>query len=237
MTSSLAEKQTIDSQCVLGAKPPLIEGVSDYTLSLVIPIVTHWLTSAFYEVLERFNLLQKYKIHSNAEETAKNPISRVECLRGVLLVQVSCSLCPLAMAHLIFKIQVLQTGLGIVLGYLSDEEIICNDDKDVMIWANRVHGAGKMTLTLLSYCGLDAAALSAVCLSALRTASMLSGQTELDLEWLVAKIIYHGLMPALRFYSALWLADAWVFFIHRAEHSSPWLYRTLNDVFIEGATS
>lgn len=233
MTFPLDEKQMINSQCVLGEKPPLIEGISDYTLSLVIPIVTHWVTSAFYEVLERFNLLQKYKLHSNAEETARNPISRVECLRGVLLVQVSFSLCPLALACLIFKMQVLQTGLGIVLGYLSEEEIICNDDKDVMIWANRVHGAGKMTMTLLSYCGLDAAAASAACLSALRTAPMLSDQTEFDLEWLVGKIIYYGLMPALRFYAALWLADTWVYFIHRAEHSSPWLYRTSNDAYRE----
>ena len=88
MNSTLREKSSLAFEDVFRPKPPLTPWISDYNLSLLVPIVSHWLTAAFYEILERFDLLQQYKIHTNEEEMAKNTISRLECLRGVLLVQV-----------------------------------------------------------------------------------------------------------------------------------------------------
>jgi sphinganine C4-monooxygenase len=73
---------------ILQPRPQLITGISDNTLSLIVPVVTHWLTAAIYETFERFGLFQKYRIHTSDEELAKNTVSRLECLRGVLLVQV-----------------------------------------------------------------------------------------------------------------------------------------------------
>lgn len=86
------------SQDVLGPKPPLmaakplIAGISDSTLSLIVPVVVHWLTAAVYELFQRFNLFQQYRIHTSNEERARNTISRLECLRGVLVVQVRAAL-------------------------------------------------------------------------------------------------------------------------------------------------
>lgn len=95
MNSTMIEKSFEASQDVLHPRPPLISGISDYSLSLVIPVVAHWLTAAVYEIFQRFELFQEYRIHTSEEEMAKNTISRLECLRGVLLVQVRDDLLPL----------------------------------------------------------------------------------------------------------------------------------------------
>lgn len=99
----MADKSSVVLQDVLRPKPPLISGISDYTLSLIVPVVAHWLTAAIYETFQRFGLFQKYRIHTSEEERAKNTIGRVECLRGVLLVQVCDDLLPLPFAGLISK--------------------------------------------------------------------------------------------------------------------------------------
>ncbi|RFU24987.1 hypothetical protein B7463_g11352, partial [Scytalidium lignicola] len=150
-------------------------------------------------------------IHTNAEESVKNTCSRLECLRGVILVQI------------------LQTGLGIVLGLFSEVDMVGNEDHDIMIWANRVHNSKQTILVYLSSSGLDVKELITILSrSTFVTTSFTSGRVEHEVELLVAKLIYYGLIPILRFYIALWLADTWVFFIHRAEHSNQWLYKNFH---------
>lgn len=95
----MLEKGSMALQDVLHPKPALVPGISDYSLSMIVPVVAHWLTSAVYEIFHRFELFQEYRIHTSEEELAKNTIGRLECLRGVLLVQVCYDLlfhCPLA---------------------------------------------------------------------------------------------------------------------------------------------
>ena len=99
----MVEKPSVALQYVLRPKPPLISGISDYSLSLIVPIVTHWLTAAVYEIFQRFELFQEYRIHTSEEERVKNTVSRLECLHGVVLVQVRYDLFPLPSACLISK--------------------------------------------------------------------------------------------------------------------------------------
>lgn len=103
MNSTRTEQISVALQDVLRSRPPLISGISDQNLSLVVPIVAHWLTSAIYEIFHLFNIFQQYKIHTSEEELAKNTVSRLECLRGVLLVQVCFGLLSQPVAGLIFK--------------------------------------------------------------------------------------------------------------------------------------
>lgn len=100
-----------------------------------------------------------------------------------------------------------------------------NEGRDIMIWASRVHVFGQTILLLLSSSGLNVKVLVAtLSRSVFVTTSFASGRAEHEVELLAAKLISYGLIPALRLYMALWLADTWVFFIHRAEHSNKWLY-------------
>ncbi|KAL8950432.1 MAG: hypothetical protein Q9222_003526 [Ikaeria aurantiellina] len=211
MNSTVERSSFVAHQDVLYPRPSLISGISDYTLSLIVPMASHWLTAAVYETLEYFSLFQRYKIHTNDEEVTKNSISRWECLRGVLLVQV------------------LQTGLGILLGLSSEVELTGHESRDVAIWASRLHTWGQLILLSISFSGLKVQALiSTLSRSAFVTSSFASGEAEHKAVLFAAQLIYYGLIPALRLYLALWLADAWVFFIHRAEHSNKWLYRTFH---------
>lgn len=99
----MVEKSSAALNDVLRPKPPLISGISDYCLSLMVPVIAHWLTAAVYEIFQRFELFQEYRIHTSEEEMAKNTISRLECLRGVLLVQVRYDMLSLPLAGLISK--------------------------------------------------------------------------------------------------------------------------------------
>jgi sphinganine C4-monooxygenase len=99
----MVEKRFVALQYVLRPKPPLIAGISDYSLSLMVPVVTHWLTAAVYEIFQRFELFQEYRIHTSEEERVKNTISRLECLRGVILVQVRYDFFSLPLACLMSK--------------------------------------------------------------------------------------------------------------------------------------
>ncbi|RDA86142.1 hypothetical protein CP532_3029 [Ophiocordyceps camponoti-leonardi (nom. inval.)] len=195
---------------VLRPKPPLIPGISDHCLSLLVPVVTHWTTAAFYGIIERFDLLQGCRIHSREEEKMKNSVSRLECLRGVVLVQV------------------LQTSLGVFLGIFSGVEMTGYEDRDVISWAGRVQLLKRTIIFLLSFCGLEIMGLGDGLPDLVGSTIWTSHLTSLEADLFVAKVIYYALIPALRMYLALWLADAWVFFIHRAEHSNPWLYRTFH---------
>lgn len=225
MNSTTIENTSAALQYVLRPRPPLVSGISDHNLSLVVPVVAHWLTAAVYELFHFFNIFQQYKIHTSEEELAKNTVSRLECLRGVLLVQVCFGLLSLPVAGLIFKHQVLQTGLGIVLGVFSEVEMIGNEDLDTVIWARRVHVFCQTILTLLSSSGLNVKALFATLSRPFFTSISFAPQrAEHELEFMAAKLICYGLIPTLRLYVALWLADTWVFFIHRAEHSNKWIY-------------
>lgn len=102
-----------------------------------------------------------------------------------------------------------------------------NEDRDIMIWTSRVHVFGQTILTLLSSSGLNVRALIATLSRSVFVTNFFvlgPAEHEVEVELLAAKLIYYGLIPALRLYMALWLADTWVFFIHRAEHSNKWLY-------------
>ncbi|RCI16260.1 hypothetical protein L249_3181 [Ophiocordyceps polyrhachis-furcata BCC 54312] len=202
-------RPSLDScQTILRPKPPLVPGISDHCLSLIVPVITHWATAAFYAIIDRFELLQACRIHSREEEKMKNSVSRQECLRGVIMVQV------------------LQTSLGALLGILSGVEMTGYEDKDVLYWAGRVQMSKRTMLVLLSCRGLEVKTRLGAALQGLLGST--SHLTSFDADLFAGKVVYYALIPACRMYLALWLADAWVFFIHRAEHSSPWLYRTFH---------
>lgn len=78
--------------------PPLVPGISDLHLSLLVPVTVHWLTSGVFEICERVGWLSQYRLHTSAEELTRNRVTRRECLRVTLQCQVGlpvlCSLSP-----------------------------------------------------------------------------------------------------------------------------------------------
>jgi sterol desaturase/sphingolipid hydroxylase (fatty acid hydroxylase superfamily) len=98
---------------------------------------------------------------------------------------------------------------------------------EVRALAGRLHHVAQPVSALLSSYGVNLNGfISVISRSAAVTSFVPSSKAEHqhEFELLVAKAIIYVLTPVVRFYLALWLADTWVFFVHRAEHSNQWLY-------------
>ncbi|WPA95409.1 uncharacterized protein RHO25_000008 [Cercospora beticola] len=185
---------------------PLLDGISDYHLSLVVPIIVHWLTAGIYEAFRQFGIFKRYEIHTFDEEQVWNKVNRAECLRGVI------------------GIQAMQTLVGLLLGAITSEENLDHSCVELSLWERRIQ-----SVLLLSMSAIATKSLSPT----YAVVAWPSADLTLSLEYYTyigqaARIFYHWIMPLLRFYIALWLADTWVFFVHRAEHSNRWLYKTFH---------
>ncbi|KAF8952414.1 sphingosine hydroxylase [Flammula alnicola] len=86
-------------------KARLVDGVSDFILTLIAPVVAYWSLSLFFHYLDisGWKWLDKYRIHESSEVQAKNLATRTEVVWAVIFQQV------------------IQTVLGLV--WLSDESV------------------------------------------------------------------------------------------------------------------
>jgi len=68
----------------------LWSAMPDFWLSLLGPIIAHWLFCAIFEVLDRadWEWLKKYKIHESSEVTSRNRVTRSQVLAAVIFQQV-----------------------------------------------------------------------------------------------------------------------------------------------------
>lgn len=187
--------------------PPLISGISDLHLSLVVPIATHWITSAFFELCEYLGLLQQYRLHTPAEELARNRVTRWECLRVTL------------------QCQALQTLLGLGLSLFGAGDTTGSESYGLPICIGQVRAAFTALLSLLSLTGINAKVATAA-LSESRLYILIIGHHELEV--LVGKALYWYIVPGFQFVITLVVADACMYLLHRLGHTSKWLYKNIH---------
>ncbi|PPJ54323.1 hypothetical protein CBER1_06130 [Cercospora berteroae] len=185
---------------------PLLNGISDYYLSLVVPIIAHWLTAGVYEAFRHFRIFEQYEIHTYEEEQVCNRVNRGQCLRGVV------------------GIQVMQTLVGLLLGAVTAEENLDHSCVEILLLQRRIERFLLLSMSTIATVGLSPTPTSV---------SWAGANLALPPKYEVhtsqaARMLYFLVLPLLRFYIALWLADTWVFFVHRAEHSNRWLYKTFH---------
>lgn len=217
----------------LTPRPALLSFVSDFHLSLILPVLAYWFLSAIYHVISTYNLFEEYRIHTPAALKARNRVSALEVLRAVVTQQI------------------VQTALGLFLGHVvfGTEEMTGRETYDVAVWALSVRRvmqdwvvpAGKILLGLV---GIDARGWSdyigGIGMSSLASFSdtalgnnispcrgaptlMDGGFTRWEV-W-VAKALYWVFDPAVRFGIAIFFSDGWQYFWHRAMHTNKWMYR------------
>lgn len=206
----------------LRALSPLVPGLADKYLALVLPILAYWLTSGFFHVIDEYDLFPQYRLHTPAEVLKRNHVSRYEVLRDVLLQQV------------------VQTIFGVFLGIFEDDIQVGSEQYDVAVWAQRLRIAQRYIPSVLALAGLDAMGLSKnMAASHPVIAGLLAGgavslqqqdavtvNVFLPWELLSAKFIYHIVVPAFQFALAILIVDTWQYFWHRAMHLNKWLYST-----------
>lgn len=214
----------------LHSLPPLVPGIPDKYLVLILPLVAYWTVSMFFHWIDVNDWFPQYRLHTPAEVLQRNHVSRWEVFRDVILQQV------------------IQTAFGLLLGYFEPEPLYGKEVYDVALWAHRIRMAQRALPTVLSALGVNASLLAANLKPSLPGLSgALSGGHYPWLsetisvrgevmavpafaywELLMAKGIYFVLVPALQFLVAIFIVDTWQYFWHRAMHMNKWLYTTFH---------
>ncbi|KAI9856064.1 MAG: hypothetical protein M1813_009284 [Trichoglossum hirsutum] len=197
---------------ILRPVPSLVNGISDIHLSLIIAVVVYWATALIFQIIESAGFFQNYRMHTSAEELARNRVSRWECIRQVVLNQV------------------IQTCLGIGLGMLGNGDFTGREDYDVAVWAKRLRVLRRI---LSGITGIDTSSLTKkVACYWLNDPGKGCPQARIDdlfASWDITsgEAVYWYIVPALQFAVAIFAADTWQYFGHRFEHLNRWVYSML----------
>jgi len=204
---------------------PLISFIPDFYLTLMLPIIAYWVLSMFFHFIDVYDVWPQYRLHTPAEILKRNHVSRYEVARDVIIQQI------------------IQTVVGVVLGFMEPEEVIGKEDYDIAVWATRLRIAQRVLPQLLGFLGLNAAAISknmagshpmlAGVLAGGKYPSLTMGMDVISgspvpafasWEIFAAKALYWYIVPALQFCLAILIVDTWQYFLHRAMHLNKWLY-------------
>lgn len=212
----------------LSAREPLLPPIPDNILSLILPIVAYWGMSMIYHFLDVNNYFEQYRLHTPAELSKRNRVTRWEVVRDVVLQQV------------------VQTLAGMGMAYFDPVETVGREEYDVAVWARRVRIAQKAIPSALALVGVDAAGLAKSMSQSGHSflAGALAGGSYPDViqslildsgaevtapafaswEMSLAGFLYWYFVPGLQFLLAVSIVDTWQYFLHRAMHLNRWLY-------------
>jgi sphinganine C4-monooxygenase len=203
----------------------LVPFIPDVWLSLILTFVAYWAVSMFFHFIDVYDIFPQYRLHTPAEITSRNHVSRYEVARDVIIQQV------------------IQTVVGVGLGLTEPPDMVGKENYDIAVWATRLRIAQRALPQLLGLVGLNAAAISknlsaahpmlAGALAGGRYPSLTVG---LDVvsgspvpafaawEMFAASAIYWYIVPFIQFVVAVIFVDTWQYFLHRAMHMNKWLY-------------
>lgn len=203
----------------LSPLPDLFPWLSDFWVSLLVPVVVYWIVSVFFHLIDVYDFFPQYRLHTPDEITKRNHVSRYEVARDVIIQQI------------------IQVATGAVLALTEPPEMTGKTDYDIAVWATRLRLAQRVLPGMLSLVGLNATAISKnLATSFPSLAGALAGGyyplvapgTEAPAfapwELFAAKAIYHLLIPALQFFVAVVILDTWQYFLHRFMHINKWMY-------------
>jgi sphinganine C4-monooxygenase len=205
--------------------PDLLPFISDFWLSLILPHIAYWAVSMFFHVIDVYDLLPQYRLHTPAEISQRNLATRYQVARDVILEQI------------------IQIATSALLSLTEQRPLVGMEEYDLAVWATRVRLAQRALPLILGLLGLNAATISKnMAASHPLIAGALAGghypflTMELDgvtgthvpafatWELLVAKAIYWVVIPCIQLLVAIVVLDAWQYFWHRAMHFNKWMY-------------
>jgi sphinganine C4-monooxygenase len=206
--------------------PSLVPWTSDAVLQVAFPIIGYWVVSLVYHLIDVYDVLSQYRLHTPAEVLKRNHVSRYEVFRDVIIQQV------------------IQTIAGLLVSYTDAPATYGSANYDVAWYAQKIRLAQRAIPAVLATVGLNPSALaSKVSASQPMLAGALSGGHYSGLlqtitvagqptvapafaswELKMASIIYYFAVPALQFAGGIIIMDTWEYAVHRAMHMNKWLY-------------
>lgn len=210
----------------LHLRAPLVAPISDKYLTLILPVVAYWGLSMIFHWIDLRDWFPQYRLHTPAEVSKRNHVSRGEVLRDVLIQQV------------------VQTVFGVGLALIEPPDYYGKEDYDIAVWAQRIRLAQRVIPVALAAVGVDASALASKLEAShptiagalaggqcpwLQQLITVQGQTTVvpafaGWELIAAQALYWFVIPALQFIVAILVVDTWQYFWHRAMHMNKWLY-------------
>ncbi|KAL8875084.1 MAG: hypothetical protein Q9198_006509 [Flavoplaca austrocitrina] len=210
--------------------PSLVPGIPDKLLTVIAPIGAYWTLSMFFHWIDTMNYFPQYRLHTPAEVSSRNKVSRWEVVRDVVVQQL------------------IQTVVAWGLGMTEPDDLTGKEEYDVAVWARRLRIAQRAIPGMFAMAGFDAAGLAKNLApshpvlagvlngghySNLQTASAdyghLNSKPDFTAwELALAGALYWYLVPALQYGIAIIVVDTWQYFLHRAMHMNKWMYTTFH---------
>ncbi|KAL8907254.1 MAG: hypothetical protein Q9171_005941 [Xanthocarpia ochracea] len=211
--------------------PSLIPGIPDKLLTVILPIAAYWALSMLFHWIDTNDYFPQYRLHTPAEVSSRNKVSRFEVVRDVVIQQI------------------IQTAVGWGLGMTEPDDLVGKEEYNVTVWARRIRIAQRAIPGLLALAGLDVTGLAKSLNSThpVLAGAMLGGKyssfqaTSAEgssfvgsissftaWEKTLASALYWYLIPALQYGIAIIVVDTWQYFLHRAMHMNKWMYTTFH---------
>ena len=179
--------------------------------------VAYWVVSLFFHILDSYDLFPQYRLHTPAEISKRNHVSRYEVFqRCGLPTDPTDGLWP-CLWHTLT-----------LLRWLGREQY------NIAVWAQRLRRVQHELPTGLGVLGMDSVKLA---LSLTKSTPNLAGALAGGVyptpgfaawEINVAKFLYWVGVPAIQFTVAIVWVDTWQYFLHRAMHMNKFLYTWLH---------
>lgn len=211
----------------LAPLPQLISPLPDKFLTLLLPFAAYWGLSMLFHWIDTMDYFPQYRLHTPAEVSKRNRVSRWEVIRDVLIQQA------------------VQTVVGVLLGISEPDDTFGKESYDIAVWARRIRVAQRVVPSVLSMFGINPNGLAKNLASShpMLSGAIRGGQypslnsviSDSDgqhtavpsfaaWEVLAASAIYWYIIPVLQFGFGMFIVDTWQYFLHRAMHMNKWLY-------------
>ena len=216
-TSTFASVAT--PSCTLVPQAPLIEGISDNVLSIVLPTIVYAVAGGFFHLLDVYNLFSKHRIHPSEDELKRNRVTKWQVLQAVV------------------RYHIMQISIGLILNIGNGPPMVGDESCNINRIASVISRARNFVPMALAAIGIDAKGLAnaikgtSVGLAQVLAGDYLVGKSEMrssgftDLELILAKFVVFVGVPAFQYLLALTVVDTWIYFTHRLCHVNKTLYR------------
>ena len=205
--------------CTLVPQAPLVHGISDNVLAILLPTIVYAIAGGFFHLLDVYNLFSQYRIHPSEDELKRNRVTKWQVLQAVI------------------RYHVMQISIGLLLNVGNGPPMVGDESCNINRIASVISKARNFIPMALAAIGIDAKGLAnaiqgtSVGLAQILAGDYLAGKSEMrssgftDLELILAKFVVSIGVPAFQYLLALTVVDTWIYFTHRLCHVNKTLYR------------
>ena len=210
---------TATQSCTLVPQAPLLDGISDNVLAIVLPTIVYAVAGGFFHLVDVYNLFSQYRIHPSEDEIKRNRVTKWQVLQAVV------------------RYHIMQISTGLLLNMDNGPPMVGDEGCRINRIASIISHARNLIPMALAAIGVDAKGLAnaiegtSVGLAQVLAGDYLTGTNEMRssgfsaFELTLAKLVVSVGVPAFQYLLALAVVDTWIYFTHRLCHVNKFLYR------------